>query len=525
MPTISEALTLAHEAMHSGDHARAGQVYRQILAAAPEQPNALHGLGILAYQAGRFAEAEAHLRRTIAANPNDPSPHNNLNLVLRSLGRPAEAVACCQRALELAPQMPELHNNLGIVQKETGAFEPALASFHEAIRLKADFADAHYNLANTLLKLCRLDEAERSYRRSIELEPRDWQAYNNLGSLLQLEGRFPEAMACFDAALARQGQSAQVRRNRAMLQLLEGQWAEGWTEYEWRLQMPDVKTPRHPQPRWQGQPLAKRTILVCAEQGLGDSIQFIRYAPLVKQAGADRVLFECPPPLHALLGRVAGVDRTIASGRGESFDFYIPLLSLPAVFHTTLETIPSGGRYLAADPGRVLKWRGRIEGVPGFKVGIAWQGNPDVFGDEYRSAPVAQFEPLAQCPGVTLISLQKGHGVEQLAPLADRLGIVDLGSQLDLGPDAFVDTAAVMVHLDLVITTDTAIAHLAGALGVPVWVALQLAPNWRWLLRRTDSPWYPSMRLFRQSRLAAWDELFARMASELRSLSALPEVR
>jgi Flp pilus assembly protein TadD len=516
LPTVREALTLAEQAMQAGDHVGAARTYQQILEVVPNHPNALHGLGIIYLQAERFADAEGALRRAVAEAPNDASLHNNLNLALRGLGRLDEALACCRRALELAPQMPELHNNLAILLKETGALDEAVASFQQAIQLKPDYAEVHYNLAESLLKLCRLDEAERCYRRALELKPGDWETLSNLGNLLQLEGRFSEAMACFERGLAVQGQSPDLHRSRGRLRLLLGELAEGWSDYEWRLQIRNVDMPRHPQPIWRGESLSEKTILLCAEQGLGDVIQFIRYARLVKERGAARVLVECPPQLQALLGTAGGIDRLIASGRGERFDFYIPLLSLPAVFNTTLDTIPCEPSYLSADSARVAHWRGRLARVAGFKVGIAWQGNPNLFEDNYRSVALEEFKPLADTPGVTLVSLQKGHGAEQLGPWADRWGVVEVGSRLD----DLADTAAVMMNLDLVVAIDTAVAHLAGALGVPVWVPLPLAPNWRWLLERTDSPWYPSMRLFRQSRFAEWDEVFEEMADRLRSLSA-----
>jgi Flp pilus assembly protein TadD len=452
----------------------------------------------LAYRAGQLEAAERYIRRALGGFSGNPAFHNNLNLICRQQGRLDEAVACCQRALELDPNSPELHNNLGIALKERGDLEPAAASFERALDQKPAYADAHYNLANTLVKLHRLDQADREYRRAIRLAPLDCEAHNNLGTLLQLQGRLDEAMACYNAALNRPGESAEAHRNRALLRLLLGNFAEGWPEYEWRWRMPGVKLPSARQSRWEGQPLADKTVLLLAEQGIGDTIQFIRYAALVKGVGA-RVVVDCPPMLHALFRHTPGIDRLVAGDTGpETADYQVPLLSLPGAFGTRLDTIPAAIPYVFAEPERIAHWQRKLADRPGFKVGIAWQGNPDFTTDYYRSMPLTAFAPLAVCPNIKLFSLQKGHGREQLAAVADRFEIVDLGSALDDEGHAFVDTAAVMMNLDLVITSDTATAHLAGALGVNVWVALHRTPNWRWLVARSDSPWYPTARLFRQ---------------------------
>ena len=518
--TIPEALSLAHQAAQAGDRGRAQFIYGQILQAVPDEPNALNALGMLYRQTGDLDAAEGHIRRAIAACPDDPIFHNNLYLVLRDQSRVDEAVECCRRAVALDGNSPELHNNLGVALKATGALDEAVASFRDAIGRKPTYADAHYNLANALVMLRRLDEAESEFRHALELAPGDFEVHNNLGTLLRLRGRHSEAAQCFEAALALRPDSAEAHCNRALLRLRLGDFAQGWPEYEWRWRMSGAPAASFSEPRWEGQPLADRTILLWSEQGLGDTIQFIRYAALVKGRGA-RVLVDCPASLHALLKNVPFIDRFVSgSAPGEKIDYQIPLLSLPAACGTSLDTIPATIPYLHAEPPRVARWRQDFSGVQEFKVGIAWQGNRGFTGDSYRSVPLACFVPLAKCDGVKLFSLQKGYGSEQLPPLAGRLRIVDLASSLDEEAGAFVDTAAVMMNLDLVITSDTSIAHLAGALGVRVWVALQQAPNWRWLRNRGDSPWYPTMRLFRQSRLGAWDDVFAEIAEALRSLSS-----
>jgi hypothetical protein len=255
--------------------------------------------------------------------------------------------------------------------------------------------------------------------------------------------------------------------------------------------------------------------LLHPEQGLGDTIQFVRYAPLVRQRGGV-VLVECPPPLEKLLSRCPGIDRLVLQGTPlPDFAYHLPFLSLPGVFHTTLETVPAAVPYLSAEPRRIEAWGKELADVAGFKIGIAWQGSPKYQGDAHRSVPLKEFAPLASLSGVRLVSLQMGYGSEQLQQAGKDWNVLDFGERLD-ADGAFVDTAAVMAHLDVVITSDTAVAHLAGALGVPVWLALCTASDWRWLRGRDDSPWYPTMRLFRQTRWGDWPGVFERMAAELR---------
>jgi hypothetical protein len=287
-----------------------------------------------------------------------------------------------------------------------------------------------------------------------------------------------------------------------------------------------ARTPQFPTPPWDGSPLDGRTILVHAEQGLGDTMQFLRYVPLVRRRGG-RVILVCQPPLMRLLSRVPGIERLVAWGEPlPEYDVQVPLMSLPGLFGTTLETVPAEVPYLDAEPALVEAWRHRLGSYAGFQVGIVWQGNPRFRFDRLRSIPLAQFAPLARVPGVHLLSLQKGPGRDQLAALPGSFPVTDLGHQLDETTGAFLDTAAVMKNLDLVITSDTVAAHLAGALGVPVWVALHDVPDWRWLLDREDSPWYPTMRLFRQTRPGQWEEVFERIAAALhRRLAAPAELR
>jgi hypothetical protein len=297
-----------------------------------------------------------------------------------------------------------------------------------------------------------------------------------------------------------------------------GDFKRGWPEYEWRWRNQQASMPPWSQPAWDGSPLAGRTILLRAEQGLGDTLHFIRYAPLVKRREGT-VLVECQESLIPLLGGCPGIDGLVSRGSKAppAFDVQAGLLSLPGLLGTTLDTIPTNVPYLFAESGRIERWGRELHGGAGFKVGIAWKGDPryDRRGLSRRAVPLAQFLPLGRLPGVHLYSLQKGPGVEQLGQVAHLFPVTDLGSRLDEGGGAFLDTAAVMKNLDLVVASDSAIGHLAGALGVPVWLALPSVAEWRWLREREDSPWYPDMRLFRQPEPGRWQGVFERMAREV----------
>jgi hypothetical protein len=361
----------------------------------------------------------------------------------------------------------------------------------------------------------RLEEAESSYHRVLELAPEYVNAHNNLGHALYEQGRYDEAGACFRRALELNPNHAEAHGNLSHLLLLKGDFEPGWREYEWRWKSRDLRPREFEQPRWDGGPLAGKTILLHAEQGLGDTIQFVRYATVVKSMGAE-VLMECPLPLKSLLTSCSGIDRLIGFGEAlPAFDVHAPLLSLPGIFKTTLETIPAKVSYLGADQSLVDSWRVKLAGVRGFRIGINWRGRVGVGSFVLRDVPLSCFAGLADLPGVRLISLQQGPGRQELEGADERVPIMDLGANIDQEHGAFMDTAAIMSNLDLVITSDTSIPHLAGALGVPVWLALPFVPDWRWQLMREDSPWYPTMRLFRQKRARDWEWVFEEMMAVL----------
>jgi tetratricopeptide (TPR) repeat protein len=546
MATISQALAIAIQHHQAGRLQAAEQIYRQILAVEPKQADAWHLLGVVANQVGKHAIAVEYIQRAIESNQAVADFHNNLGTAYSALGRLPDAIACYRRALQLKPDHADAHynlghaakqqgnldeaaasyrralelkpanavaqNNLGIVLDEQSKPDEAVACYRRALELKPDYAEAHSNLGNALNERGNPDEAAACCRRALELKPDSVEAYNNLGNALKDQGELEKAAACWRRALELKPDHAAVHYNQSLVLLMKGDFAHGWPEYQWRWRTKPWH--RFSQPLWDGRPLEGRTILLYAEHGLGDALQFVRYAALVKQRGGT-VVVECPRSLVSLLTSCAGVDRLLERGvELPPFDVQAPLSSLPGVFHTTLGDIPANVPYLFADPTLIERWRAELGPFAGLKVGIFWQGTTR---NPARSIPLACFESLAGVPGVQFFSLQKGAGVEQLRDVAGRWPIVDLGGRLD----DFMDTAAVMSNLDLVITCDTAVAHLAGALGVVVWTALPSVPDWRWLLDRGDSPWYPTMRLFRQERRGDWQGVFQRIQAALGEQIAL----
>lgn len=513
MTSVHDLLMYAFNQHRAGNLQLAEQVYHQILQVQPHF-DALHLLGLVYQQTDRLVEAEAYLRQALQLNPDSPEAHSNLSVALRRLKRLDESADACRRALQLRPDFADASNNLGVVLQEQGQWEEAAQHYRHALRAAPNHLDANVNLAIVLAKQGRLGEAESSYRQVLRLKPNHFEALTGLGNALRRQGRCQEAAPVLREAVRLRPASADAHMNLAIALLLSGDLRAGWEEYEWRLQGDGFLPRSFSQPAWDGSPLAGKTILLHAEQGLGDSLQFIRYAPLLKERGS-RVIMECHEPLLALLRRAPGVDEVVAQGVAfPPFDVHLPLLSLSRVLGTTLVNIPARVPYLTADPTRVEGWRRELSAEPGFKVGIVWQGNPRHKEDRWRSVPLPQFEPLARIPGVRLVSLQRGPGAEQLPALRGSMEVLlPGGSDPPLPP--FADTAALVSALDLVVGVDTAIVHLAGALGRPVWVALPFAPDWRWQLGRDDSPWYPTMRLFRQRAWGAWEEVFERLAAVL----------
>jgi tetratricopeptide (TPR) repeat protein len=497
-----------------GRRTEAIESYQQTVRLQPDNVGAHNNLGNALREEGRLEEAIRHYRLALQYKPDFADGYNNLGNALYDLGRLDEAEANYREAIRLNPEYVAAHSNLGVVLADLGRWEEAVASDRLVLRWQPDNAGAHNNLGHVLTQLARFDDAVAHLHEALRLDPGYVDARNNLGVALHEQGNLDEARIIYDQVLEMQPDHVDAHFNRGLLRLLSGDLERGWSDYEWRERRKDYRKRTWQQPRWDGSALAGRTILVYAEQGLGDSLQFIRYAPLLQERGG-RVLVECPPVLAELLATCPGVERVIPTGSPlPAFDFQAPLLSLPGLCRTTLATIPANIPYLRADPQRAAYWRDRLDGFTGFKIGIAWQGSRHHKGDHLRSFALAQFTPLTALPGIRLFSLQKGPGTEQLENMGGGLPVTDLGTSF--AADSLMDAAAAMTALDLIITVDSALAHLAGALGLPVWVALPFAPDFRWMREREDSPWYPRMRLFRQARVGDWDDVFQRITGAVK---------
>jgi len=471
-----------------------------------------------AYERGQLGEAERLARAILGAKADYCDALHLIALVYARQRRFDEALAGYDRALAVRPDFAEALNNRGNALQELKRFDEALASYDRALAVRPNYAEALNNRGYSLHELKRFDEALASYERALAVRPDYAEVLNNRGRTLEELKRFDEALASYDRAIALKPDYARSLANRAICKLRLGRFIEGWADYEWRRDAAMFHGQRPDFPIWNGERLEGRRLLILSEQGLGDVIQFVRYLPLLAQHRCE-VTFLAPANLIRLLRSVAnGIEIVSALGGGRTFDFQCALLSLPHRFGTDLTSIPSSIPYLQAEDALIARWQERI-GPYGFKVGICWQGNPSGSIDQGRSIPLGRFWPLGQIPGVRLISLQTVHGLEQLAGLPAGMVVETLGEDFDAGADAFVDCAAAMHGLDLVVTCDTAIGHLAGALGRPVWLALKQVPHWPWMLDRSDNPWYPSMRLFRQPSREAWEPLFDEMAAELRKLA------
>ena len=515
---------------------------------------------------------------------------NNRGICLVELDRPLEAIACYDRAIVLRRDYAEAYNNRGVVLRRLKRLSEAVASYEKAIEINPEYAEAYNNRGNAVLELQRISEAQgedleavpskpgitkpltreqlkravedlsaelnlakepvpkaewleilvnrgivlrslqrpqealANYDRAIAIKPNYAEAHNNRGNALYELRRVDEAIESYNRAIALKPNYPAAFVNRANAKLSKGDMAGGWADFEYRWQKSEFEGQRTGLdiPIWNGENLSGKSILVSSEQGFGDLFQFIRYLPLLLARGA-RVTLLGPGFLLRVLKTVSDQVRYIGTAKEAGpHDFQCPLLSLPKRFKTDLTTIPAQVPYLSADPDLALKWRKRL-GSRGFRIGVCWHSKPVM---PERSFPLRACLPLARIKGVRLISLQKNHGLHQLRTLPAGMTVETLGEDFDAGSDAFIDSAAVMQHLHLVISSDTSIAHLAGALARPVWVPLPYSPDWRWMLERSDSPWYPTMRLFRQSERQVWGPVFEKMAATLEeNLAALPQGR
>lgn len=475
------------------------------------QAENLHRAGRALWAAGLYERALASIGRAIALDPHVPAYHHSLGQTLHRLARFSDAALCYQEALRLEPSSASVLNDLGAAFMEGRRFPEAVSALLDAIAIRPGFPEAFNNLGSALREQGQYDEAITCYGEALRLRPGYAQAHNNLGTAFEKSGRLEEALAEYGWAVRLDPGYAQARFNRAAARLLKGDFERGWKEFEWRFQAAGHAPRQSTAPLWDGSPLQGRRILLHAEQGLGDTLQFVRYAGMVKQRGGVMIL-QCQPRLVELLRTVQGIDE-IAAGGMPAHDCHAPLLSLPLLFHTLPETVPAPVPYIRPDPALAAKWAERLGRKHSLRVGLVWAGNPNQLNDRYRSMSLAQLAPLASIEGVQLFSLQKGEKAREL--LENKAGWRI--ARIEPEDEGIAGTAAMIENLDLVITVDTMVAHLAGALAKPVWTMLPFAPDWRWLLDRNDSPWYPTMRLFRQPRPGDWESVVHEVSEALRA--------
>ncbi len=462
----------------------------------------------LMHQAGLLEDAEQSYKQILAKQPDHFDSLHLLGLILHQRGKHAEAVRLLDLALKRNPNHAFALNSRGIALRELKRFDEALASFERALMLRPNFVEALSNLGATLHELRRFEEALVDYDRAIKLRPKFVEALSGRGATLNELARFDEALASYDRALTLRPGHAEAHLNEGLTRLLIGDFERGWKKFEWRWQ----KKRNFTQPLWLGAAaIEDKTILLHCEQGFGDTIQFCRYVPLVARR-AGRVILEVQKPLHELMSALPGPAQIVSRGNPlPHFDVHCPLLSLPLAFGTRLESIPSATAYLQAPPHTLQHWKTRLGASDRLRIGICWAGNLNFKGDLSRSVGLTSMLPIFANPDVQFFSLQKDLRKGDGEILHNNRQIIHVGQELA----TFSDTAAIISLMDLVISSDTAIAHLAGALGKRTWVLLQFVPDWRWLLDRQDNPWYPTVRLFRQDNTRDWDHVVANVQAAL----------
>lgn len=487
--------------------------YDQALQLQPDFADARNNFGVAQQAQGSFEDAIVQYRLALAVNPSLVDAHLNLGTALSKLGRYDEALVCYQNALSLNPRSAEAHFNAGNAHNAQGDHAAAIASFERALALRGDYAEAHVNLGSLIGKLGDYAGAESQYRRAVALKSNPTNLVC-LGGSLGAQGRLDEEEGFYRHALALDPNYADAHQNLAWLLLKRGDYKQGWAEFAKRWRKSDYEAIAVPGvAEWHGEPLDGRRLLLVGEQGFGDHFQFLRYARVLEQLGAT-VDICVREPLLPLAARIPGVHRAFSGKPDGQYDFWVPMMSVPSCVGTELSTIPAEVPYVFADKTKIKAWRKRVDaaGEPKRKLGLAWAGSPTFGNDRYRSMALADLSALSELENVAWFALQKGAAHDQLAGAPEAFRAHDFTTELR----SFDDTAALIMNLDLVIAVDTGVAHLAAALGKPVWVLLPANSDWRWLEERGDSPWYPAMKLFRQTRLGDWAPVVNRVSEELR---------
>jgi len=507
----------AHENHRAGQLEKAELIYRQILSKQPSNAH-INDLGNLLHEKGQLDQAIIFYKKSIEQDPSYAGPYYNLAEVCQDKGMLDEAILSYKKALELNPALSGAYYNIGAILQAKGEYDEALAYYKESLQLDSNHFDTYTAIGVILQEKDQLDEALEYHHTALQLNPNLEDAYNNIGVIMREKGKIDEAVLNYQRALQLNPYSPEIHFGFSLILLLSGKFAQGWKEHEWRLLTKEIGSfyREFNKPLWDGSDLQGQTILLHAEQGLGDTIQFIRYAPLVAQRGAN-VIVECQKELVSLISMVQGVHKVIEENQQlPVFDLHCPLLSLPHLLGTTTDNIPAHMPVFSVNASDVHKWQDKFFHSDGIlNVGLVWAGNSLNKKDRFRSLPLEIFLPLTVIQNVVFYSLQKGPASMQVKNPPAGMEIIDYMEKVQ----DFSDTAALIENLDLVISVDTAVAHLAGSLGKPVWVLLPFSPDWRWMLNRQDSPWYPTMKLFRQASSRDWESVIHDVKNELRNLT------
>jgi Flp pilus assembly protein TadD len=523
MPTVTETLRQAVNLHQAGSLGEAEKCYRAILAVQPRCADAHHLLGLLAHQARRSADAITHIQAAIEIDHAQPTYYHNLSLAALAADHSELAIEAARRAVMLDPKNGSLHDNLGHVLLTDGQPEEAACALREAARLAPNSPKVRTNFSAALCQSGCVDEAVQEAQRAVTLASGDARAHNALALALQQQGHADAAAISFDRSVQLDGSDTELQWNRTLSQLSRGKWSEGWSQYDLRSRQAGQHVRHLPRPTWAGEPLSGKTILVYAEQGIGDEIMFASCLPdVVDQAG--RCVVECNDRLTGLMARsfpgayVVGHQNDEQLSRlcdQQNVDWVIAAGGLPRWLRPTVESFPTRRSYLSADPNRVASWKQRLDELgAGMKVGISWRGGAVAATRRHRSTSLQQWQPIFQIPDTTFVNLQYGDCREELAVAQQQ------GMRIHQWPDAdplgdLDELAALIASLDVVVSVANATVHLAGALGGEVWTMLGVSPSWRWLLDRGDTPWYESMRLYRQPRHGDWDSVLRRIAEQL----------
>jgi tetratricopeptide (TPR) repeat protein len=506
---------LGHIYHYKGQIDEAITYYQKAVELEPDYADAYYNLGAAFQDKRQFDLAIDYYQKAVELEPDLDDAYYNLGIIWQEKMRFDEAIASYQKTLELNPKRADAYNNLGTIYKEQKQYDKALIYFYRASVSDPGLAKAHVNLGSIYQEQGRLDEAITFYKKALEIDPDLDYANNNMGRVLQDKGQVDHAIACFQNVLKLNPDNALAHWNMARALLLSANFKQGWQENEWRWKINEYSPQNFQQPLWDGSDIEGRSILLHAEQGFDDTIQFIRYAPLVAQKGA-RVIVECQREVASLLKGLEGIGHIVMQGdQLPAFDIHCPLLSLPLVFNTTIDRIPAKIPYISADPLLVDKWKVRMQqDTSDLKIGVTWSRNSWNKYDQYRLFALGAFGTLGRFEGISWYSLQQGKAAEQAKHPPEGMKLIDYMEETQ----DFMDMAALIQNLDLVISLDSPVAHLAGALGKQVWTLLPFSPDWRWMLDREDSPWYPTMRLFRQPDTGEWEPVIEKLGASLRLL-------